>query len=161
VDSPVVALRPVEDPDLDALFDQMRDPQSVWMAAFTADDPGDRTAFDARLARSRNSPGSTLRAVTCDGQLAGSVASFVLDGQTEVTYWIDRAVWGRGIATRALALLLELVPVRPLHARAASDNTGSLQVLQKSGFTIVGTEISFAPGRNRDIEETILRLDAR
>ena len=161
MDSPVVALRPVEDSDLDALFRQMSDPQSVWMAAFTPDDPGDRSAFDAHLARVRNSPGITMRAVTCDGRLAGSIASFVLDGQTEVTYWIDRAAWGRGIATRALTLLLELVPVRPLHARAASDNTGSLRVLQKAGFTIVGTETSFAPGRNRDIEETILRLDAR
>jgi hypothetical protein len=34
-----VALRPVDDSDLDALFDQMRDPESVWMAAFTAKDP--------------------------------------------------------------------------------------------------------------------------
>src|SRR5690606_30170199 len=41
-----VALRPVEDPDLDPLFDQMRDPESVWMAAFTAEDPDDRDAFD-------------------------------------------------------------------------------------------------------------------
>jgi hypothetical protein len=29
--------------------------------------------------------------VTCDGRLAGSIASFPLDGQTEITYWIDRA----------------------------------------------------------------------
>jgi RimJ/RimL family protein N-acetyltransferase len=65
-------------------------------------------------------------------------------GQTEVTYWIERAAWGKGIATRALALLLELVTTRPLRARAASDNAGSLRVLQKCGFTAVGTETSFA-----------------
>src|SRR4029077_12890804 len=35
----VIALRPVEDADLDALFDQMRDPEAVWMAAFTAENP--------------------------------------------------------------------------------------------------------------------------
>jgi RimJ/RimL family protein N-acetyltransferase len=100
-----------------------------------------------------------LRAISCDGQLVGSVAAFVLDGQTEVTYWVDRAAWGRGIASRALELLMELVPVRPLHARAASDNIGSLRILQKSGFQVVGTENSFAPGRNCVIEETILRRD--
>lgn len=66
---------------------------------------------------------------------------------------------GQGIATRALALLLESVPVRPLFARVASDNVGSLKVLQKTGFAITGTEISFANGRNTEIEETILRLD--
>lgn len=98
--------------------------------------------------------------MTCDGRLAGSIASFPLDGQTEITYWIDRAFWGAGIATRALALLLELVPDRPLYARAASDNAGSLRVLHKSGFRAIGTETSYAAGRNGVIEETILRLDA-
>jgi hypothetical protein len=52
----VVALRPVEDSDLDALFDQMRDSESVWMAAFTSADPGDRGAFDAHMVMLRNSP---------------------------------------------------------------------------------------------------------
>jgi RimJ/RimL family protein N-acetyltransferase len=54
---------------------------------------------------------------------------------------------------------MDLIPVRPLHARAASDNVGSLRVLQKAGFKIIGTENSFAPGRNCNIEETILRRD--
>jgi RimJ/RimL family protein N-acetyltransferase len=58
-------------------------------------------------------------------------------------------------------LLLESVSVRPLFARVASDNVGSLKVLRKAGFAITGTEISFARGRNTDIEETILRLDER
>ena len=149
----------VVDSDLDPLFDQMRDPGSVWMAAFTPDDPDDRTAFDAHMARVRSLPDVTMRAVTCDNDLVGSIAAFDLDGRTEVTYWIDRAAWGRGIASRALELLLDLVPARPLYARAASDNAGSLRVLQKSGFKVVGTENSFAPGRNSNIEETILRKD--
>jgi RimJ/RimL family protein N-acetyltransferase len=156
---PLIALRPVADSDLGPLFEQMRDPESVQMAAFTPDDPDDRTAFDAHMARVRSSPDITQRAVTCDNQLVGSIAAFVLDGRTEITYWIDRASWGRGIASRALELLLDLVPVRPLYARAASDNAASLRVLQKSGFKAIGTENSFAPGRNGIIEETILRKD--
>jgi hypothetical protein len=91
----VVALRPVQDGDLDALFEQMRDPQGVQMAAFTPQDPDDRTAFDAHMARVRSSPGITMRAVICDGRLAGSIASFPSGDQTEVTYWIDRALWGK------------------------------------------------------------------
>jgi RimJ/RimL family protein N-acetyltransferase len=154
-----VALRAVEDADLDGLFDQMRDPQAVWMAAFTARDPNDRSAFDAHMASVRSAPDNTTRAITCDGHLVGSIASFVLEGHTEVTYWIDRAAWGRGIASRALALLLDLIGVRPVYARAASDNVGSLRVLHKAGFKTVGTETAFAPARNTEIEETILRLD--
>jgi RimJ/RimL family protein N-acetyltransferase len=85
-------------------------------------------------------------------------ASFVVDGQTEVTYWIDRAVWGRGIASRALALFLDVVRSRPMYARAASDHVGSLRVLHKAGFRVIGTEVSFAPARRVAIEETILKL---
>ncbi|WP_033338198.1 GNAT family N-acetyltransferase [Catenuloplanes japonicus] len=154
-----VALRPVRDADLDTLFALMRDPESVRMAAFTAKDPGDRAAFDAHMARIRASPDADNRAVTLDGRLVGSIAAFVLDGDTEVTYWIDRSFWGQGIASRALALLLDSVPVRPVLARAASDNAGSLAVLRRAGFTVIGTDTGFANARGTEIEETILRLD--
>jgi len=154
-----VALRAVEDSDLDFLFEQMRDPESVRMAAFTAKDPDDRHAFDVHMATIRAAPGVTLRAVLSDGRLVGSIFSFVIEGDTEVTYWIHRSAWGQGIASRALALLLDIVAVRPVHARAASDNLGSLRVLEKAGFTVVGTEIAYASARDAEIEETILRLD--
>lgn len=155
----MIALRPVEDGDLDALFEQMRDPEAVRMAAFTAEDPDDRNAFGAHMARVLATPGITHRAVTSYGQLVGQVASFPSGEETEVTYWIDRAAWGRGIASQALVLLLELVTTRPLHARAASDNLASLRVLRKAGFQAIGTEVSYAPARNGEIEETILRLE--
>ena len=83
----------------------------------------------------------------------------VMDGQQEITYWIDRSAWGQGVASRAVALLLDLVPVRPLHARAASDNAGSLAVLRRAGFRIVGTETGYANARGTEIEETLLQLD--
>ena len=154
-----IELRPVEDADLDALFAQSRDPESVRMAAFTSRDPDDRAAFDAHMAKLRTSPDVLLRAVTRDGELVGSVGSFVMDGQQEITYWIDRSAWGQGVASRAVALLLDLVPVRPLRARAASDNAGSLAVLRRAGFRVVGTDFGYANARGTEIEETVLRLD--
>jgi RimJ/RimL family protein N-acetyltransferase len=156
---PDVTLRPIDDSDLDALFEQMRDPESVGMAAFTVIDPDDRETFDSRMARSRTAPDATTRAVICDGRLVGSIASFAVEGETEITYWIDRSVWGQGIASRAVALLLDTVRVRPVYARAASDNVGSLRVLQRAGFRAVGTATAYANARSGEIEETILRLD--
>jgi RimJ/RimL family protein N-acetyltransferase len=153
-----VALRPIADSDLDALFDHMRDPESVRMAAFTARDPNDREAFDSYMSKVRASPDGISRAVTRGGQLVGSIGSYVMEGDTEVTYWIDRSVWGQGVASQALALFLDMVVVRPLYARAASDNLGSLKVLQKAGFTIIGTAVSYANARSTAIEEKILRL---
>ncbi|GAA0251352.1 GNAT family N-acetyltransferase [Saccharothrix mutabilis subsp. mutabilis] len=154
-----VALRPIEDADLDVLFEQMRDPEAVRMAAFTAKDPDDREAFDRHMVKLRTSPDITTRAVTHEGRLVGSIGCFVMEGDTEVTFWIDRSAWGKGIASEALALFLDTVSVRPLYARAASDNAGSLRVLRKAGFTTVGTEVSYANARDAEIEETVLRLD--
>lgn len=54
----VVVLREIEDGDLDGLFEQMRDPESVRMAAFVSWDPNDREAFDAHMARVRSAPGN-------------------------------------------------------------------------------------------------------
>jgi RimJ/RimL family protein N-acetyltransferase len=76
-----------------------------------------------------------------------------------VTYWVDRTQWGKGIASAALQILLAETVERPLYARAASDNVGSLRVLEKAGFRRVGVNRDFAPGRGEEIEETILRLD--
>lgn len=154
-----VALRSVEDRDLDALFELMRDPESVRMAAFIARDPDDREAFDLHMARLRTSPELILRAVTGDGRFLGTIGRFFVEGDAEITYWIDRAVWGRGIASRALALFLDVVRDRPLYARAASDNLGSVRVLRKAGFSVVGTEVAYASARDGEIEETVLRLD--
>jgi RimJ/RimL family protein N-acetyltransferase len=154
-----IALREVRDEDLDGIFEQMRDPEGVWMAAFTAEDPDDRAYFDGHMARVRAAPDVTMRAVTRDGQLVGHVAAFDRDGELEVTYAVDRAAWGQGVASQALALLLREVTARPVHARAASDNLGSLRVLEKAGFRIIGTNRDFAQARKTEIEETILRLD--
>jgi RimJ/RimL family protein N-acetyltransferase len=155
-----VGLRTVRDEDLDTLFDMMRDPVAVRMAAFTRPDPDDRAAFDRHQARVRVWPGAENRAVTVDGQFAGTIACFLMEGDTEITYWIDRPWWGRGVASRALSLFLaEVAVMRPLIARAASDNAGSLAVLGKAGFREVGRAVAFADGRQAEIEETVLRLE--
>ncbi len=68
-------------------------------------------------------------------------------------------LWGRGVASAALWIFLAETAERPLYARAASDNLGSLRVLEKAGFRRFGVNRDFAPGRGEEIEETILRLD--
>ncbi|HEY0530212.1 MAG TPA: hypothetical protein VGD29_01280 [Actinoplanes sp.] len=66
-----VELRMVHDEDLDALFDMMRDPVAVRMAAFTPPDPDDRAAFDRHQARVRELPDADTRAVSfADGRQA-------------------------------------------------------------------------------------------
>jgi RimJ/RimL family protein N-acetyltransferase len=154
-----VSLRAVEDRDLDAIYRQVKDPASIRMAAFTAQDQTDRRAFLDRVSRLRADTSVSYRVIDVDGATAGTIGSFRIDDQLEVTYWVDRMFWGKGVATAALGILLAETAERPVYARAASDNTGSLRVLEKAGFRRIGVDRGFAAGRGEEIEETILRLD--
>ncbi len=157
--SPDVRLREVRPADLDTLFEFHRDPVAVHMAAFTSEDPSDRGAFDAWWARLLASDTITRHTILADDEVVGSTMTWVMDGQREVTYGIGRPYWGRGIATTALRQLLEVVTERPLCARAAADNVGSLRVLDKCGFRVVGEERGFANARGEEIDEYVLILE--
>lgn len=158
--TPVTTLRVVVAEDLDVFFTHMQDTGAVWMAAFTPPDPTDRSAFDAHWNRILGDATVLARTIVSDGAVAGHIASFNMLGDREITYWIDRAVWGRGVATAALRAFLDVEVTRPLHARAAADNAGSLTVLERCGFVKIGTDRGFATARNIEIEEAVMRLDA-
>jgi RimJ/RimL family protein N-acetyltransferase len=155
-----VLLRDVTEADLPIFFEQQRDPAANQMAAFTAKDPADREAFTAKWAKILGDDTVTKKAVLVNGQVAGSVSSFVApwSGQLEVTYWVGREYWGRGIATKALTEFLGHLKARPVYARAAKDNIASIRVLAKCGFTISGHDKGFANARGEEVEEVVLRL---
>lgn len=153
-----IALRDLDDDDLDAVFEMMRDRRAIAMAAFTASDPDDRVAFDDWIARQRANPATRIFVVTERGGFAGTAGLFSVDGDREVTYWIARHAWGRGVATAALELLVSLEAERPLYARAAALNAASIAVLAKVGFTEVSRTVSFAPGLGREVEEIVSTL---
>ncbi|MER7795124.1 GNAT family N-acetyltransferase [Streptomyces sp. NPDC097640] len=154
-----VTLREVRDDDLSVFWAQMNEPEGIKMAAFTAEAPSDRAAFDAHWARNSQDPAVTLRTVVGgSGEIVGHAAVFGPSEEREVTYWIGREYWGRGAATAALRELLGAVPERPLHARAAADNGGSIRVLEKCGFVVTGRERGFANARGEEIDEVVLTL---
>lgn len=151
-------LRDVIDDDLDVLFELQRDPEANHMAAFTSADPDDRQAFDDHWARIRANDDVHIRVVEVDGEVVGSVLSFLEDGHREVSYWIGRFYWGKGIATEALRQFIA-DETRPLHARVVQDNVGSLRVLDRCGFVVVGQSSGFAAARHSEVAEWLLRLD--
>ena len=153
------ALRELRDDDLAVLFDQWADPVAAHMAAFTVPDQMDRDAFERRWARLRADETVINRVIVVDGEVAGTIGSWGEPGDREITYWIGRSYWGKGIATCAVQALLTIDRSRPLHARVAYDNIGSRRVLEKCGFRVVATERGFAEARSDEIEELVLRLD--
>lgn len=155
----VVQLRDVHENDLPILFEYEQDPAANHMAAFTAEDPADWAAFHAHWMRILADDGIVKQCITL-GQdcVVGHVSSFEQCGRREVSYWIDRAHWNQGIATKALSQLLTLESTRPLYARAAKDNLASRRVLEKCGFVITGEGSGFANARKTDTEEFIFTL---
>src|ERR687895_405864 len=162
-----LTLREVRNEDLPLLFEQWADPVAVHMAAFTAPDHMDWDAFERRWSRLRADEadadwGTVLtRVIVVDDEVAGTIGSWGDDSEREVTYWIGRSYWGKGIATDALTAFLAVDRSRPLNARVAFDNVASGRVLEKCGFRVIATERSFANARSAEIEELVLRLDER
>jgi len=152
-------LREMRDEDLAVLFEHWADPVAAHMAAFTAPDHMDRDAFERRWSRIRADETTINRVIVADGEVAGTIGSWGDPGEREVTYWIGRSYWGKGIATCALKAFLSVDLSRPLRARVAFDNVASRRVLEKCGFRVVGTERGFAGARSAEIEEKVLRLD--
>ncbi len=153
-----VVLRDVTAGDLSVLFDHQLDPIANHMAAFTAEDPADLNAFTARWTRILGDDTVEAKVIVFGGQVVGHVASFERSGRPEVTYWLGKEYWGKGIATKALSKFLSHFGTRPLYARAAKDNVASVRVLQKCGFTICGDDKGFSNARGEQVEELILLL---
>ncbi len=156
-----VLLRDVTMSDLPIFFDQQLDSEANQMAAFTARDPADRGAFMVHWTKILGDETITIQTVLFEGHVAGSVLTYEDEefGKPEVSYWIGKPYWGKGVATRALSAFLFHVKVRPLYARAAKDNIASLRVLEKCGFTRIGEDKGFSNARGEDVEEFILRLE--
>ena len=152
---PTIKLRDVTASDLPILFEQQLDPEATAMAAFPS---RDREAFMAHSAKIMADETLFFKAILFDGQIAGSLGSWIMDGEQEVGYWLGKEFWGKGIATRALTEFLEIVKTRPLFAHVAKHNIGSQRVLEKCGFKIIG-EGSYTNPAGTVVEEFVLKLD--
>ena len=153
--TPEVRLRAVEDRDVEVFFVHQADPQAVEMAAFPARDEDQIAAHWARL---RSDPTLVVRTIVADGQVAGNICSWPEPERQMLGYWVGRQFWGRGVATQALALLIDEVPTRPLHAHVVAHNAGSIRVLEKCGFRLDPAEES--PASNDGIVELTYVLEA-
>jgi ribosomal-protein-alanine N-acetyltransferase len=154
-----IKLRPTEVKDLDILFEFQLDKEGGYLAAFMPKDPTDKRAYLNKHKALLNDPTVNNQTILVDNIVVGSIARFVMDGVTEITYWIDRKFWGQGIATKALKAFLDIERTRPIRGRIAFDNIGSQKVLGKCGFVKTGSDKGFANARQAVIEEFIYQLD--
>ena len=155
---PGIKLRPTKVSDLDYLFQFQLDKEGGYLAAFMPKDPADKKAYLTKYTKLLDDPMVNNVTILADDIIVGSIAKFVIEGDAEITYWIDRNFWGQGIATKALKKFLAIETTRPLFGRVAFDNFGSQKVLEKSGFVKIGSDRGFANARQAEIEEFIYQL---
>jgi len=150
-------LRDVVETDLDAFFEHQRDPEATRMALFPA---RDREAFDAHWRRILADGTLTKKTIVHEGRVAGNALAWEQDGRRLVGYWVGREFWGKGLATRALAELVQEVTHRPLHAWVATSNVASIRVLEKCGFVVVGSRSELDERLGEPVEELLFELAA-
>ncbi|HSQ57229.1 MAG TPA: GNAT family N-acetyltransferase, partial [Gemmata sp.] len=150
--SPDIQLRAVIASDLPILFEHQADREASRMAAFPS---RDREAFMSHWAKLLADETKVVRAILLQGEVVGNVGSWVSEGSRRVGYWIGRAHWGRGIATRALAEFLKEIPERPVQAFVAKENIGSIRVLEKCGFSLCRLETEGREPPRDGVEELV------
>ena len=151
-------LRDVRQTDIEVFFAHQLDAKANYMAAFTAKDPADKVAFEAKWEMILSTDSIAKQTILFHDEVAGHIVKYQSDvlAGPEITYWIGRQYWGNGIASWAAAEFLKLVKDRPIYARAVADNRASIRVLEKCGFTVIANETGYANGRGESVDEVVM-----
>ncbi|WP_338721277.1 GNAT family N-acetyltransferase [Devosia sp. XK-2] len=76
-----------------------------------------------------------------DDRLKGVIGLyFYADKPTELGYWLGERHWGRGFAPEAVSALMaaaSAIGLSPVRARVLAANSGSVRVLEKTGFATI------------------------
>lgn len=152
-------IRPTTIADLETLFSFQLDDGASHMAAFMPENWTDREAYITKWTRLISEGKVYVYTIIVDNEIVGSVGSWQLVDEWQITYWIGKKFWGKGIATAAAMEFLKVFTTRPIYGRAAFDNAGSARVLEKCGFIQTGSDMHYSHARAKEIEERICRLD--
>jgi len=156
-----ITLREVQDEDLPVFFGYLQDPHAQSMAASTFEDYADTqavTSFWSKLRRNEDAVVRTIMVGPGAQDVAGHISIAPNDEGLQVRYWIDRPLWGRGIATAALRTLLQEVTDRPIFAHISRSNERGAAVLLRNGFKLTGEESGFDSSKGRMIDDLVYLL---
>jgi RimJ/RimL family protein N-acetyltransferase len=152
-------LREVYESDIAVLFEHQLDTVSNWQVAFTHEDPTDENAFNEHISKVLSDETVVMKTIIQDNEVAGYMTKYVLDGAPQIGFVLGREFWGKGIATESLREFLSIISDRPIYARTAFDNEGSMRVLQKLGFARTSEGNYYSHARGVDIVEILWTLN--
>lgn len=118
--------------------------------------PGATEAFIARCHAEDRTEDVWVIDGTRDGgaEVMGTIGLERMDrGQCEIGYWIAPAYWNTGLASAAVAAILEANPqdCTAIFASVFQDNPASARVLTNSGFSYLGDAENFSVARNANL----------
>jgi RimJ/RimL family protein N-acetyltransferase len=145
--------------DLPIFFVHQRDQEAARLAAFTS---RDESAFMTHwTTKILGNPAAVSRTILLGDRVAGNIGAWTnaISNERQIGYWIGREYWGQGVASAAVAQFVRFEAHRPLGARVAKHNHGSIRVLEKAGFVRVGAQEFRLPDGTL-LEELIYSLTA-
>ncbi|ADD45803.1 GNAT family N-acetyltransferase [Stackebrandtia nassauensis] len=152
-----IQLRDTVADDLETLFEYEQDPEAGQLANFRPR-PHDRfmTHWNTKILGNDE---VVSRTVLVDGEIAGNIGCWDVDGERFIGYWFGRKFWGRGIGTQAVRAFVDEVPWRPLFADPSVHNVGSVRLLEKCGFKPDGSTMESSVFGDGEVEHVMLKLD--
>jgi RimJ/RimL family protein N-acetyltransferase len=164
IDIPEATLRDWRLSDIPSLTWHANNPR---IAAMMRDGfPTPYTASDAeRFIAAATAPGTTnlFLAIEADGGACGGIGIHPLNDvyrrTAEIGYWLTESQWGRGIITEAVRALVPVAFTRydivRLQAVVFAENTASMRVLEKCGFTREAVHRQAVTKNGRTMDEVI------
>jgi ribosomal-protein-serine acetyltransferase len=140
-------LRALEDSDvreLHALIERNRPRLAKWIAWAREQTADDTLAFIGRARTKEGEDSGLSRAIVADGRLLGVVGITVdrANHSAEIGYWLDEGASGKGIATEAVAAVVDFGfghwQLTRVEIRADVENRPSCAVAERLGFRFEG-----------------------
>ncbi len=141
-----LALRPFQLSDRDTLVRLADNPRVAQYLAARFPHPYRESDADAWLEIAKTETRICNFAIEWQGAFVGGAGlvplADIYSGTSEVGYWLGEPYWGKGLMTRAVALLTqyafdELLFIR-LQANVLEGNAGSMRALEKNGYVREG-----------------------
>jgi len=146
----IVKIRPLKLSDAKDLYENIKDREvSRWTVIPHPYSMKEAVKFIRKSSyRTKKKTGFSLGIVLEEtNKVAGGISLHAVDwknNRAELSYWLGKKYWGRGIATEAILLMLkfgfEKLKLHRIYAEVAEKNIASQKVLEKCGFRREGME---------------------
>ncbi|OYQ44827.1 GNAT family N-acetyltransferase [Flavobacterium cyanobacteriorum] len=113
--------------------------------------------------RVSNESPTKIFAITIEDKAIGSIGIFPCSDihrkNADIAYWIAEPYWGRGVAVKAIALIIDYAfktfGITRIYAKPYGSNPNSHRVLEKAGFELEATLKNAVFKNNEYLDELI------